>query len=68
MKDKILQILKNPLLNLWINIFVMSFQFMMSAHQCSDGDTMAAGTFLLSGISCITAVIYWILVYISSKK
>jgi hypothetical protein len=68
MRDKILQILKNPLLNLWINIVMMIIQFGMSLIQFTEGDTVAGTTFAFSGLSCISAVTYWILIWWAAKK
>lgn len=68
MRDTILKVLKHPGLNLSINVFMMMFQFVMAANQYLQGDNAAAITFLISGFSCCTAVIYWILIWWASKK
>jgi len=67
-KDKILQILRNPLLNLGINIIMMCIQFGMSGLQFYQGDSVAGATFFFSGLSCISAVVYWILIWWAAKK
>jgi hypothetical protein len=68
MRDTLLKVLKHPGLNLSINVFMMMFQFVMAANQYLQGDITAALTFLISGFSCSTAVIYWILIWWASKK
>lgn len=61
-------ILKHPGLNLSINIIMMIFQFIMAAIQHVEGDNTAAFTFLISGLSCSTAIFYWILIWWAAKK
>jgi hypothetical protein len=68
MSVTLLKVLKHPGLNLAINVFMMLFQFVMAANQYLQGDITAAFTFLISGFSCSTAVIYWILIWWASKK
>jgi len=68
MRDMLLKILKHPGLNLSINVLMMIFQFVMAVLQYLQGDNAAAITFLISGASCCTAVIYWILVWWAAKK
>jgi hypothetical protein len=68
MRDTLLKVLKHPGLNLSINVCMMMFQFVMAANQYLQGDITAALTFLISGFSCSTAVIYWILIWWASKK
>jgi len=68
MRKKLLQILKNPLLNLGINIAMMLIQFGMSIIQFTEGDTVAGTTFAFSGLSCISAIIYWILIWWAAKN
>ena len=68
MRDMLLKILKHPGLNLSINVLMMMFQFVMAVSQYLQGDTTAAITFFVSGLSCCSAILYWILVWWAGKK
>jgi hypothetical protein len=47
---------------------MMCIQFGMSGLQFYQGDSVAGATFFFSGLSCISAVVYWILIWWAAKK
>lgn len=68
LKESLKKILRDPKTNLTINFLIMIFQFGMAIDQWVHGDHLATITFIISGLSCITAIAYWILVAWAKKK
>lgn len=58
-----LRLLKNPQLNLAINIGLMIFTGLMATGQWALGNTPIATVLSVSTVSYISAILFWILIW-----
>jgi len=68
LKGMFLNLFRKPLLNLAINIVMMGFTLFMAALEWLKGNVPVALTLTISGLSCISGIIYWILVWQANRK
>ena len=58
-----LKVLKNPQLNLIVNIGLMIFTGMMALSQWAMGNIPVASVLSVSAVSYTTAILFWLLIW-----
>ena len=63
-----LVIVKDPRLNLILNIVMMVFALTMAVSQWAIGNVPVALTLTISGISNVSAILFWVLIWLTGAK
>jgi hypothetical protein len=67
-KETFLKIVRNPVLNLGINVFMFLLNGGACITQYLTGNLILANILLMSTVSCVTAVLYWAFVVWDKKN
>ena len=63
-----LMVLKDPRLNLILNTLMMVMALTMAVSQWAIGNVPVALTLTISGVSNISAILFWLLIWLTGAK
>ena len=68
LKDKLLSVIRNPNLNLVINLLMLLLNGGACVSQFLIANLVLANILLMSTLSCVTAVLYWVFVVYDNRR
>jgi hypothetical protein len=68
LKNKFLSVIRNPNLNLVINLLMLLLNGGACVSQFLVGNFVLANILLMSTFSCVTAVLYWVFVVYDNRR